>query len=89
MSPQSSGNAAKQGLNVYTMMLALSFVALTIGAILLYLELNNYGSWPQWKDTGGTTAPVAAPVATPEPEPEPTAYVAPDLVPEGTQRLFA
>jgi len=49
MSPQSSDTSRKQPLNVYTAMLLLSFVALTIGAILMFLELQRYGSWPQWR----------------------------------------
>lgn len=52
MSPQtpSSDNAGrKQPLNVYTVMLLISFIALTIGSILMFLELQRYGSWPQWR----------------------------------------
>lgn len=29
-------------------MLLLSFIALTTGAILLFLELQRFGPWPQW-----------------------------------------
>lgn len=49
MSPQSSDTSRKQPLSVYTVMLLLSFVALTIGAILMFMELQRYGSWPQWR----------------------------------------
>jgi hypothetical protein len=38
----------KQPLNIYTVMLIVSFSALLIGSILLYLELKNYGSFPWW-----------------------------------------
>ncbi|MBA2117494.1 hypothetical protein [Bremerella alba] len=49
MSPQSSDKSGrKSNLSVYTMMLILSFIALTTGAILLFMELQRYGSWPQW-----------------------------------------
>ncbi|QDU78245.1 hypothetical protein Pan97_53290 [Bremerella volcania] len=49
MSPQSSDKSGrKSNLNVYTMMLILSFIALTTGAILLFMELQRYGTWPQW-----------------------------------------
>jgi len=47
MSPQSS-DSRKTNLNIYTVMLIISFTALTTGAILLFLELSRYGSWPQW-----------------------------------------
>lgn len=51
MSPQSSTNQStqKQPLNVYTVMLIISFLALLIACILLYMELNNYGKFPWWK----------------------------------------
>lgn len=51
MSAQSSANQStqKQPLNVYTMMLIISFVALLIGCILLYMELNAYGKFPYWE----------------------------------------
>lgn len=39
----------KPDTDVYTVMLILSFVAVTIGCILLWLELGQYGSWPQWQ----------------------------------------
>jgi len=38
----------KQKLNVYTMMLLLSFVALLTGTILLYMELSTYGPFLDW-----------------------------------------
>ncbi|PQO48004.1 hypothetical protein [Blastopirellula marina] len=58
MSPQSSGNPPKQKVNIYSMMLILSFIALLVGAILMYMELNRFGSFPQWKVSQAT--PVTA-----------------------------
>ena len=39
----------KQSLDVYTVMLAISFVAVLIACILLWRELSTYGSYPWWK----------------------------------------
>jgi hypothetical protein len=41
----------KQGTNIYTVMLILTFLALVTGTVLLALELNRYGSYPWWKPT--------------------------------------
>ena len=38
----------KQGLNVYTMMLVVSFIAMTIASVMMYLELQKYGTYPWW-----------------------------------------
>jgi uncharacterized membrane protein affecting hemolysin expression len=38
----------KQGTNIYTVMLILSFLALIIGTALLSMELNKYGEYPWW-----------------------------------------
>lgn|GEM_PF-6515750 len=35
--------------NVYTMMLILSFIAIVVACTLLWMELDSYGQWPQWK----------------------------------------
>ena len=64
MSQLSSSNQAgdvvqKQGANVYTWMLVLSFIATTIGAILLYLELQQYGDFPWWKPPRTSPTPDA------------------------------
>lgn len=55
MSQQISANSGntpsapqKQGFNVYSMMLILSFIALITGASLLASELSKYGAFPQW-----------------------------------------
>ena len=48
-SPNTPAPAAqKQGTNIYTVMLILTFLALTTGSILLYMELTKYGSFPYW-----------------------------------------
>lgn len=39
----------KQRLNVYTMMLIISFIAICTAIVLLYMELNKYGAYPWWK----------------------------------------
>lgn len=38
----------KPRFSVYTMMLILSFLFVTIATILMYNELNRYGSYPWW-----------------------------------------
>ncbi len=46
----------KQPLNVYTVMLIVAFLALTIASLLLYLELTQWGSFPWWRAESGTAA---------------------------------
>ena len=44
--------AVKQRANVYTVMLVVSFLCLTLGCLFLYFEMQNYagtGSDPAWK----------------------------------------
>lgn len=44
----------KQGFGIYTMMLLVSFVMLTIGSIIMFTTLQRYGSFPgsfPWKTT--------------------------------------
>lgn len=53
MSAQRSTEYQKPKFNVYTMMLFLSFLAILIGCLLLYLELQPYGEFMKWWDTGG------------------------------------
>jgi hypothetical protein len=48
-SPVASAPTTKHNFNVYSMMLLLSFIALTVGAMLLYYELTKYGSFPYWR----------------------------------------
>ena len=42
-SPAAAPRGQKQRLNVYTMMLVISFIAICIGATLLYMELKRFG----------------------------------------------
>ncbi len=35
----------KQGLNIYTVMLVISFISLVIGTIILFIEFNRFGGW--------------------------------------------
>ena len=53
------GLVQKQKPNVYTVMLILSFVALFMACLLLYLELARYGPIPSWKTEGAKPAPVS------------------------------
>jgi len=39
----------KQKLNIYTMMLLISFVAVVTSCILMYMELQRYGEQDWWK----------------------------------------
>ena len=44
----------KQGFGIYTMMLLISFVMLTLGSIIMFSTLQQYGSFPgsfPWKTT--------------------------------------
>ncbi len=50
---QQGGEAVqKQQLSVYTMMLIVSFLAISIACLLLYLELKRWGSFPWWNTSG-------------------------------------
>ncbi|MDZ4819992.1 MAG: hypothetical protein SGJ20_13565 [Planctomycetota bacterium] len=66
----------KQIANVYTMMLILSFLAITIGCIFLYMEMSSYeglsvppnlkaSSVPQTGGPGPADEPIDEPVAEP------------------------
>ena len=74
MSPPDSKSASrgvsvqKPGSNVYTVMLLIALVALIIGCVLLYLEIDSYGGFGAIR---GPAASAAAPVY---------AHVAPDVV---------
>ena len=35
----------KQGMNIYTVMLVISFVSLVIGTIILFMEYSKFGGW--------------------------------------------
>jgi len=43
----------KQRLNVYTMMLIISFLALVTACVLLLIELGDYGPYPWWNTQSG------------------------------------
>jgi hypothetical protein len=49
----------KPRFSVYTMMLILSFLFVTIATVLMAQELTRYGSYPWW-DTRAANASVAA-----------------------------
>ncbi len=57
----------KQRINVYTMMLIVSFFALITACILLYLELSSYneGKYPYWDTSSARTAAVQPNDASP------------------------
>ena len=51
MSPQDSSKGLsreKPRTNIYTMMLILSLISIITACVLLYLELQSYGSYPWW-----------------------------------------
>jgi hypothetical protein len=50
----------KQRFNVYTMMLIVSFIALVLGSLMLYTELNKYGPFPQWRTTEAGSTPTGS-----------------------------
>ena len=56
MSLPSSANqpVPKPGTNVYTVMLILSFCALTVACTLLFLELGRYLPGVPWQTPGGS-----------------------------------
>jgi hypothetical protein len=47
----------KQRNNIYTMMLILSFIGITVACVLLWMELQNYGEFPNWWKTSGISIP--------------------------------
>ncbi len=56
-SKRNDGVVQKQPLNVYTVMLVIAFCAISLACLLLYLELNRWGSFPWWKpSSGGATS---------------------------------
>jgi hypothetical protein len=54
-SPSSAGRTAKQPVNVYTVMVLLSFVFLLIGTICLGVELSYWGNFPWWNTAEATS----------------------------------
>lgn len=56
--PQSPAPATqKQRLNVYTMMLVLSFICLVTASIVLHLELKKWGEKDWWKTNAEAPKP--------------------------------
>jgi hypothetical protein len=53
------GIEEKPRFDIYTMMLILAFLAITVACFLLWFELQAYGPFPQWK-TEGVAAPATA-----------------------------
>ena len=45
----------KQQVNIYAVMLIIAFLSISLGCLLLYMELTRWGSFPWW-NTGGTGA---------------------------------
>ena len=43
----------KQGSNIYTVMLILSFVFIVTATVMLAMELNRFGAYPWWQTPGG------------------------------------
>ena len=41
--------AQKQRINVYTVMLVISFICIVVACILLYMELGRWGNYPWWR----------------------------------------
>jgi hypothetical protein len=48
----------KPRFDIYTMMLIIAFLAITVACFLLWFELKAYGPFPQWKTEG--VAPVTS-----------------------------
>ena len=69
MSPQSSSNPVeggpvqKQKPNVYTIMLIVAFAALSLGALLLWLEMSRFGGWDTSSASPARTSHLEAPLA--------------------------
>lgn len=52
----SSGRTVKQPINVYTVMVLLSFVFLLTGTICLGIELTRWGNFPWWNTSEATSS---------------------------------
>ena len=62
---QTEAPAQKQSTNVYTVMLIISFFCIVVACVLLWLELNRWGSYPWWdtrEATPNTQAHYSAPL---------------------------
>ena len=58
----------KQRNNIYTMMLILAFLAICVACVLLFLELQEYGTFPTWWKTSGISVPATSSVTPPAAE---------------------
>jgi hypothetical protein len=50
---QPAPSTQKQGTNIYTVMLMLTFVFIVTATIMLAMELNRFGTYPWWQTPGG------------------------------------
>ncbi len=46
--PQPAPPVVKQATNIYTVMLLLAFLAIVTACVVLYLNLQQYGTYPWW-----------------------------------------
>jgi hypothetical protein len=56
----SQTRTVKQPVNVYTVMVLLSFVFLLTGTICLGIELTRWGNFPWWNTSAATSAAAPA-----------------------------
>jgi hypothetical protein len=63
-SPGGEAPVQKQRLNVYTVMLIISFICIVTSCIVLYMELSRWGNYPWWSTTDAN--PRAAWIIHPE-----------------------
>ena len=56
---KAKGPQQKQRANIYTMMLIVAFIALTIGSAILWMELDRYDWDTEAKDAASLSAPVS------------------------------
>ena len=71
-SPGADVPVQKQRMNVYTMMLIISFICIVTACVLLYMELKRWGNYPWWNTSE------AVPRA---------AWVMPEVEPHGVSHL--
>lgn len=57
-----AARTVKQPVNIYTVMVLLSFVFLLIGTICLGVELSRWGNFPWWNTSDATS--VSAPAGS-------------------------
>jgi hypothetical protein len=50
--------AQKQRADVYTVMLIISFICIVTATVLLYAELERWGSYPWWKTSDATASAI-------------------------------